>query len=62
MSLVLLSLSFELHGLAALVELEFNIFLRIILDQGVKSLCNIWHPQDIPNTFFMLSHAMVAGA
>ena len=26
-----------------------------------KSLCNIWHPQDIQNTFLMTSHATVTG-
>ena len=37
-------------------------FRRIILDQAVKTLCDIWHPQDIPNTFLTSSRATVGGA
>jgi len=49
-------------GLATLVEPEFNNLRQIILDQAVKSLCDIWHPQDVPNAFLTSSHATVAGA
>jgi hypothetical protein len=62
-SVLLVSPSFELQcQFGRTVELEFNIFCQIILDQAVKMLCDIWHPQDIPNTFLTLSHATVAGA
>lgn len=30
-----------------------------LVDQAVKSLCEIWHPQDIPNSFMTSSHAHV---
>jgi len=56
---LLVSPSFELQP--QFVELEFNNLHQIILDQAVKLLCNIWHPQDVLNVFLMSSHAMVAG-
>jgi PHO85 cyclin-5 len=30
-----------------------------LIDQAVKSLCEIWHPQDIPSIFLSSSRAMV---
>jgi hypothetical protein len=33
-----------------------------LVDQAVKSLCDIWHPQDIPNAFLTSSRATVTGA
>ena len=35
-------------------------FLVKLLDQAVKSLCDIWHPQDIPNAFMTSSRAVAA--
>jgi hypothetical protein len=32
----------------------------MFIDQAVKSLCDIWHPQDIPHEFMTLLHATVA--
>jgi PHO85 cyclin-5 len=32
-----------------------------LVDQAVKSLCDIWHPQDIPNAFMTLPRATVTG-
>lgn len=32
-----------------------------LVDQAVKSLCDIWHPQDIPTTFMTSSRVTVTG-
>ena len=41
--------------------IRVQIFGPNFLDQAVKSLCNIWHPQDILNEFMMSSHATMTG-
>lgn len=40
---------------------EKNKYALSLVDQAVKSLCEIWHPQDIPVVFLTSSRAMVPG-
>ena len=44
---------------ACMIRVQF--FRPNFLDQAVKSLCYIWHPQDILNEFMMLFHATMTG-
>jgi hypothetical protein len=40
-------------------DLQKNRYVIGLVDQAVKSLCEIWHPQDIPGVFMTSSRATV---
>ena len=63
LSVLLVSPSFELQrrfGRARGAGVQY--FSPDYLDQAIKSLSDIWHPQDILNTFLTSSRATVTGA